>query len=271
MKAPAEYRPESRSLLAVEVLLSPAAATICGDGVSPAANAAARIPAGQRSRDRKRGGRTRQRFRLKAAKNNFLDDGIEIFHHRRWAAGSAVQIAVQHTGRFLRESPLAREHFVQHKAERINVTPRADLFAGELLRRHVGGRPAAHFGPADVVGDSRQSKIRDDDLAAAIEHDIGGLQIAVQDSLGVGRREARAQLAGDLDGFVLRKTSNAAKQRCEIFAVDVLHREECLSLDVANVVHAAHIRMRNAPCDPNLVAKAFEQSFVARCGVRQEI
>ena len=50
---------------------------------------------------------------------------------------------------------------------------------GQLLGGHVGGSAAAHFVALDLVGHPGQAKICDHDLAAAIEHDVGRLQVAM--------------------------------------------------------------------------------------------
>ena len=163
------------------------------------------------------------------------------------------------SGEFFGESALPREDFIEHQAERVDVAPRADFFARKLLGRHVGRSAAANFGSADFVGDPSQPEVGDDDLTTAVEHDVGRLQVAMKNSLGVGGGETCAKLACDLDGFVLRKAADAAQEGCEIFAVDVLHGEECLAFDVAYVIDAADVRMGNAAGDADFVAEALEQ------------
>ena len=56
----------------------------------------------------------------------------------------------------------------------------------------------------------------------------------------------------------MRRSSEA-----EVFAIDVLHGEECLTIDVADVVDAAYVGMRDLTRDPDFIAKAFEQAFIA--------
>ena len=53
----------------------------------------------------------------------------------------------------------------------------------------------------------------------------------MQHALLVRRRQPRADLARELDRFVLRQPADAPQQRREIFAVDVLHGQEVLALD----------------------------------------
>ncbi len=59
------------------------------------------------------------------------------------------------------------------------------------------------------------------------------------------------------------KTSDAAQERSQIFAVHIFHREKCLAVDVADVVDAAYIGMGNAARDADFIAEALEHAFVA--------
>ena len=93
----------------------------------------------------------------------------------------------------------------------------------------------------------------------------------MQHTLGMRRRQPSAKLARDVERLVRRKPPDAPQQGSQIFAVDVLHGEKCLSVDVAHVVHAANIGMRHPPRDPHFVAKTLQQPFVARGFIRQKL
>jgi hypothetical protein len=91
------------------------------------------------------------------------------------------------------EGALAGEQLVQQQAQRVNIALDGDLGAGQLLRRHVGRRAAAHVAlQLAVKPASPKSMITA--LAAAVDHDVGRLQIAVQHALFVRRGEAGADL-----------------------------------------------------------------------------
>ena len=92
-----------------------------------------------------------------------------------------------------------------------------------------------------------QAEIGNPDPAAAIEHDVGRLQIAMHDAAVVCRREAGADLAGELDRAVLGKRPMRRSSEREILAVDVLHRQEGVPFELVDVVDAADVRMRNLP------------------------
>ena len=85
--------------------------------------------------------------------------------------------------------------------------------------------------------------------AAAVEHDVGRLEVAVQHALVVRGRQAGAQLPRDLDRLVRRQPADAAEQGGEVLAVDVLHRQEVLAVGLADVVDAADVGVRDLPRD----------------------
>ena len=107
--------------------------------------------------------------------------------------------------------------------------------------------------------------------AAAVDHDVGGLQVPVQHALVVRRGEPGAELPRDLDRLVRRKPPDAAQQRRQILAVDVLHREEVPPLDLADVVDAADVRMRDPPRVAHLGEKRSMQAGSDASFSRQEL
>ena len=145
------------------------------------------------------------------------------------------------------ERAAAGEDLVEHQAERVDVAARRDLAAGELLGRHVGRRAGAqHF-----AGGAGEAEVGDPDLAAAVEHDVRRLEIAMDDAAIVRGGEPGADLPRELDRAVLREAADAAEQRREILAVHVFHREERVALEFADVVDAADVRVRHLPRHPH--------------------
>ena len=177
------------------------------------------------------------RSQLEAPFNRSRNRQVDIFRHAidpGWAI---------HGHPMFREWRPAGEHLVEDEAERVEVASRGDFSSFELLRRHVRGRAVAQLCVRELARARRQPEIGDEHLAVAVEHDVPGLQIAMYDTLVMGRRQAGAQPPRDLNGLVVRQPSNAAQQRRQVLAVDVLHRNERCAAHFVDVVHAAHIRV----------------------------
>ena len=120
----------------------------------------------------------------------------------------------------------SREELVEDEAERVDVAPDRHLASFELLGRHVGGRAGDALGHRTGRG---EAEVHDADPAGAVEHDVRGLQIAMDHAALVGGREAGADLPRDLERLVLRQTADTPQQRRQILAVHVLHRQEEMS------------------------------------------
>ena len=186
-------------------------------------------------------------------------------------AGSISFLLQQAIQRVRFEGALAGEDLVEHQAERVNVAGRRDLLAGKLFGRHIGGRAVADLVRLNLAAQRRQPEIRNQDLAAAIEHDVGRLQIAMQHSLVVRGGEAGAQLARDFQGLVRGQTADAAHQRPEVFAIHVFHGQELHAVEFADVVNPADVGMGDLARDANLVAEALERARVPGGSLRKKL
>ena len=63
---------------------------------------------------------------------------------------------------------------------------------------------------------------------------------------------AVTDLEPDHDGFVLRQTADAAKQRGQVFAFDIFHRQEVLPVYFADIEQPADVWMRDFPGEPDI-------------------
>ena len=159
-----------------------------------------------------------------------------------------------------RERLSAGENFVEDQSKRINVAADGGFALGELFRGHVSGRAGGDVvGAVHAAGDS---KIGDANLAAAIEHDVGGLQIAMKDAFVMGGGEAGTKLAGDLDRLVLGQATDSAEESGKVFAVDEFHGDELFFIDFADVENPANIGMRYLSGKANLVVESFQPGGV---------
>ena len=87
----------------------------------------------------------------------------------------------------------------------------------------------------------------------------------------VRRGEPGAELARDLERLVRRQPADAPQQRGEVLAVHVLHREEVLAVDLADVVDAADVGMRDLARDAHLGVEALEAVLLRSESPRQEL
>src|ERR1044071_1642024 len=93
----------------------------------------------------------------------------------------------------------------------------------------------------------------------------------MQDAVVMRGGQSRANLPCDFDRFVARQTTNAPQQRRQILAIDELHRKKVPAIDLADVIDAADIRMRDLPSDADFVVKARQRSPIEGDRVRQEL
>ena len=222
----------------------PDAATISGEGVSPAAIAAASgSPPGNASAScatdagRAFGSRSMQR-RMRRSTTGSIPSRISDI-----ALGVCVSFCSPQFGKCrCREGLLAGVDLVQHQSQRVHVAADGCSLAGQLLRRHVGRRAGDLGRLGFVFHCNGQTEIGDADAAVPVEHDVGRLEVAMQHSAFMRGRKSGCKLPRDVQSLFVRQMPDALEQRCEVFAVDVFHREEMPSIDLRYVVNAADIR-----------------------------
>jgi hypothetical protein len=227
------------------------------------------------ARQRRRHGQCRSRpllgVRLEAAVDHALHGRVQILHQRGDAGRFCPFLhfhQLHQRGRL--ESALSREQLVQQQPQRVDVAPDGDFCPRKLLGRHVRRRTAADVA-LQLPAETRQPKIHDKDLAAAIDHDVGRLQVAVQHAFFVRRRQARAQLARGLQRLIHRQPPDTPQQGTEILPVHVLHGDVVQPLHLADVVNPAHVGMRHLARDAHFIIEARQRAFVASGGFRQEL
>ena len=161
-----------------------------------------------------------------------------------------------------RERPFAGEDLVSDHRERELVRPAGDLGALHLLGRHVVGRPDQRAGHGVAVRrgvDFGDAEIGHFDVAVAAQHDIGGLDVAVDDALGVSVIESRPSLAQDGEQPARFERLAGGHDVLEGRAVDILHRDISDAVLLGHVVNGDDVGMRQHPGRAGLAEETLAQ------------
>ena len=161
------------------------------------------------------------------------------------------------------------DHLEQHRRERVEVRAPIDRPAERLLRRHVRGRSEhhahvgelaaaeQHLGIADELDEAKVDDLRALPAAHLDEHDVIGLEIAMDDAVAVRVRDSIEQLARDRERapHADRALLHLPGQRV---ALDQLHHEEQEALldehvdrmdQVLVIEHADRVRLAREALD----------------------
>ena len=169
------------------------------------------------------------------------------------------------------ERLLPRRELVENQPQRIDVALDRRPLARKLLRRHVRRRPR-HFPLDHVARRHRQAKVRDPRPSSPVHHHVRRLQIPVQNTLVMRRGQPRAQLPRDVQPLVGgRKTSDPLQERGQVLPVHVFHRQVVQPVDFPDVVHTAHVRVRDLTRDPHFRVEPLEALLLRREVLRQEL
>ena len=175
----------------------------------------------------------------------------------------------------------AGQHLVEQATHRVEVCAPIDVVVAHLLRRHIGRRTEdlprtrgpvggiAQLGDAEV---DHPQRIRiAGKLRRRLEQNVVGLQIAVNDALGVGLGQRLADLIGDVHRATPshRLLSHARKQRAP---AEVLHRDVEIAFVGAPVVEQRHRAPALQLADRlRLSEEALERDVGHRSRLRQEL
>ena len=169
-------------------------------------------------------------------------DAAEHRHHRLRAEGGA-----------------ARTHCVEHTAQAEQVGTRVDRLTAGLLGRHVLRRAGngAALGQTGVVDRSRQAEIGDlDPLDPVLQQDIRRLDVAVDQSLRVGRGQSAGGLHADPYDLADRQRAVAVDPLLERPAGDVGHDEVGQSLLLVDGVDGHDVVVADRGRRPRLAGES---------------
>ena len=188
--------------------------------------------------------------------------GTRVPERRRLSLEDRLHQVLERLARTLHERRASRQHLVEHRSEGPQIGARVDLFAAELLRGHEG--QGAHGAPRirEAAGPFPQGQAEIEQLhpPAAGQHQIGRLEVAVDDPGAVGRLQRRGELGGDRDDLGQRHGSDLLRPvepLLEGFAVVERHGQEGLSLVLADLQDFRDVRMVQRRRGPGLAPETF--------------
>ena len=205
------------------------------------------------------------RVLAQAAEDDAVELGGEVAPDHGHRPGLLVGDGVHGVERRLAlEGELGRDHLVEDDAQREDVAAPVELLAAGLFGAHVAERAhdragdgldaAAGQGPGEIdgqgglVGDGLdelgQAEVEELGVAVPGDHDVVGLDVAVEDAGVVGLGQALGDLDGDLDRAHEVELA-VGDDPADGPAVDILHGDEQVAVDLVDVVDLGDGRMRD--------------------------
>ena len=155
-----------------------------------------------------------------------------------------------------RERRLSAEHFVEHAAQGIQIAPTVHVVAARgLLRAHVQGRPHGHPGLGQCLAAGGVDRLGDAEVGhhrvPALEQNILGLDVTVDDPAAVRVTQRVRHLSRDLDGIVQRELLLAVQPLPQRLTLGVGHDVEEQPVGLARIVERQDVRVTEigARCD----------------------
>ena len=178
----------------------------------------------------------------------------------------------------LKKRRLARDQFVERRAERVDIVRGLGRQALRLLRAHVNERAARRTLDADAadrVADAAcDAEVGDFQFALQRRHQIGRLEIAVDDLCLPVRVVERLDQLRHPD-FQLARLENAARlldpKRGKRAPIDILHRNRRSGRVVDEVVNADDVLVRQGQAAPRLALQVVERGGVEPQRFRQKL
>ena len=160
----------------------------------------------------------------------------------------------------------ARQHLVEHHAERVDVAAGIAALSFDLFGRNVVGRAHGRreLGEGDAAGAGvgGDAEIDELDVVVGVDHDVFGLQVAMHHAVRVNVVEGIEDAQRDADGALRRQLPLFAEDLPKQPALDPLHDHVNLAaVVVGEDLH--HPGMVHQLADFFLAAETIEESRVA--------
>ena len=130
-------------------------------------------------------------------------------------------------------------HLGKHNAQREDVTTAIQVFTGDLLRRHIRGRPdyCPRLGESLIGQHVRHPEVHQLDTAIGEQEDVIRFDVPMDDAALMGVLQRLGDLKRDRDGFFRRQRPIALEPGAQRLAAQVLHGDELTAIiGVADLV-----------------------------------
>ena len=141
------------------------------------------------------------------------------------------------------------DHFVEHRAQCVQVGPTVDrvalnLFGGQVLHR---ADQRAGFGEGGVVEGFRNAEVRQLHPTVWSHQDVCRLDVAMDDAVLMGVAKRLRDLDGNLECIIDGDRPAAIEDRAEVLTLNQLH-DDCVGLDRCDRVKDGHNAGVREPC-----------------------
>ncbi len=165
------------------------------------------------------------------------------------------------------EWPHAGQCLVEDDAERVDIRPRRDGLARDLLRAGVLGRPQDRpRGRRPGVGrGAGDPEVGHACLAVVVDQDVRGLDVAVHDAVLVGELERPRGLDADAHGEPEWQLAVSGDDLLQVRAVDQAHDDEVAAhLVGAGVMDRDDVRVEERGRVPRLPPESLDERVILR-------
>ncbi len=160
----------------------------------------------------------------------------------------------------------ARDHLVEKNAQRPEIPSRIGGSAAQPLRRKIG---------AGALGGARQgggAEADDPHPVLGIHQDLGGVEGAVDDPLGVGARQAGGDLGAYVDRLLQTEGAAGEPDRERLAFIQGHGQEDTAVAGLPDLVDVADVRVADRRGPRRLFGEALPRGLVVRAAAaRQEL
>jgi hypothetical protein len=227
--------------------------------------------------------------------DDFVELGREIGIEAQWRHGRAIEDGFEdYGGRVAAEWDHASGHLVENRAEREKIAAGVHFLAAGLLGRHVGDGAESGAGTGELFGSDAggghrgggsggiaewaarcggrefcEAEIENFGVAALGDKDIRGLDVAMDDAVGMGGVERVGDFDTDAEEhFEIERT--AGDVMLQRFAVEKFHDDVGVGVFFAEIVDGADVWMIESGGGLGFALEALERLMIVGQGFGEE-